>query len=114
MARRDLLQRIGGFDASLRAMEDWHSMLRLAPLGRFALVDEPLVQQRFSANSITRDFARSERARAAIVEKHREDPSAAIRRSWPATIISLPVASACSATWPAPVPPWPGPGRCSR
>ena len=54
-------------------------MLRLAPLGRFALVDEPLVQQRFSANSITRDFARSERARAAIVEKHRElfgrDPS---------------------------------------
>ena len=79
VARRDLLQRIGGFDASLQAMEDWECMLRLAPLGRFALVDEPLVQQHFSANSITRDFARSERARAAIVEKHRElfgrDPS---------------------------------------
>ena len=88
-------------------------MLRLAPLGRVACVDEPLVQQRFSANCITRDFARSERARGRIVEKHRDllgrDP-----RSWPTTIISSPAASASSATSPAPAPPWPAPGRCAR
>jgi GT2 family glycosyltransferase len=71
VVRRDRLRAIGGFDESLPALEDWECMLRLAPLGRVALVDEPLVVQRFSANSITMDPRRRAEARALIVAKHR-------------------------------------------
>lgn len=42
MARRDLLQQVGGFNASLRSCQDWDLWLRLAALTRFACVPEPL------------------------------------------------------------------------
>jgi glycosyltransferase involved in cell wall biosynthesis len=71
VARRDALEAVGGFDEELRALVDWELMLRLAPRGPFAFVDEPLVLQRFSANSITRDRARRAEARARIIAKHR-------------------------------------------
>jgi glycosyltransferase involved in cell wall biosynthesis len=71
VARRDLLLEIGGFDAAMRALIDRECMLRLAQLGPFACVDEPLVLQRFSPNSITRDVARRAEAKARMVEKHR-------------------------------------------
>lgn len=72
IARRDCLERIGGFDEELRALVDWDCVIRLAQLGPFAFVDEPLVLQRFSANSITRDTARRAVARRQIIEKHRD------------------------------------------
>lgn len=72
VVRRDEIDAVGGFDESLPALEDWELVLRLAPRGRFAFVDEPLVLQRFSANSITHDLARRATARAAIVAKHQE------------------------------------------
>jgi glycosyltransferase involved in cell wall biosynthesis len=70
VARRDLLDRVGGFDASLAALIDWDCVLRLAPLGPIAFVDEPLALQRFSANSITRDLARKLGAQIQILAKH--------------------------------------------
>lgn len=70
VARRDLLLEIGGFDPELRALIDWDCVLRLAPLGPIAFVDEPLALQRFSANSITRDRARKLASQARIAEKH--------------------------------------------
>jgi glycosyltransferase involved in cell wall biosynthesis len=72
VVRRDVLEAVGGFDEELRALVDWELMLRLAPRGPFAFVDEPLVLQRFSANSITRDRVRRARARARIIAKHRD------------------------------------------
>jgi glycosyltransferase involved in cell wall biosynthesis len=72
VARREALERIGGFDEELRALVDWDCVLRLARLGPFAFVDEPLVLQRFSDNSITRDVARRAVARSQIIEKHRD------------------------------------------
>jgi glycosyltransferase involved in cell wall biosynthesis len=71
VARRDVLFAIGGFDESLPAVEDWDCALRLAGQGPIAFLDEPLVLQRFSHNSLSRDLARRLAARAAIVEKHR-------------------------------------------
>ncbi len=68
--RRDLLERHGGFDEDLKALVDWELMLGIAPEGPVALVDEPLVLQRFSDNSITRNSARRVAARAHLVEKH--------------------------------------------
>ena len=71
VARRDRLLEIGGFDPRLPALVDWDCALRLAPLGPIAFVDEPLVVQRFSPNSITRDSGRRLRARVRIAEKHK-------------------------------------------
>jgi glycosyltransferase involved in cell wall biosynthesis len=70
VARRDHLMAIGGFDERLRTLEDWDCALRLAQLGPIACIDEPLVLQRFSADSLTRDPAPWVRSRAAILEKH--------------------------------------------
>lgn len=70
VARRDALRAIGGFDPAMRALIDWDCTLRLAPLGPIACVDEPLVMQRFSANSITRDRSRRLHARTLIAEKN--------------------------------------------
>ena len=72
VVRRDRMLEIGGFDESFRALIDRECLLRLAPLGPIACVDEPLVLQRFSENSITRDNALRLRSQARIVEKHHD------------------------------------------
>jgi glycosyltransferase involved in cell wall biosynthesis len=70
VARRETLLAIGGFDESLPALEDWECAIRLAKLGHFAFVDEPLVLQFFSDNSLTRSRRKRAEARARIVKKH--------------------------------------------
>jgi len=80
IARRDALLKIGGFDESLLALEDWDCVLQLARMGTFAFVDEPLVKQYFTANSITRNRAKWAPARERVVAKNldllRDRPSA--------------------------------------
>lgn len=71
VARRAALAQAGGFDEGLPALEDWDCALRLAQLGPFAFVDEPLVMQHFSANSITQSAARMLAARERIIGKNR-------------------------------------------
>jgi glycosyltransferase involved in cell wall biosynthesis len=70
VARRDTLLAAGGFDTALRALVDWDLAIRLAAVGAFAFVDEPLVLQSFSENSITRDRARRVQARIRLLDKH--------------------------------------------
>ena len=70
IARRDALLKIGGFDESLPALEDWDCVLQLARLGSFAFVDEALVKQYFSPNSITRNRAKWASARERVVAKN--------------------------------------------
>lgn len=70
MVRRDVLDRLGGFDAAMPALQDWELMLRVAAQGRVAFVPEQLVVQRFSANSLTRVRARRAEARARILARH--------------------------------------------
>lgn len=72
VARRDLLLRVGGFDEGLRSLVDWDLALRLARLGPWAFVDEPLVLQRFSANSLTHDVQRRLRSTIRVVGKNRD------------------------------------------
>ena len=78
IARRDSMLACGGFDETLQALEDWECAIRLAKLGSFAFVDEPLVMQRFSNNSITRHRDRRLAALQRIIEKNvdlfRDDP----------------------------------------
>lgn len=70
IARRDALEKVGGFDEQLPALVDWDCVIRLAQLGPFAFVDEPLVLQNFSENSITRSLQKRLAARSRIVGKH--------------------------------------------
>ena len=70
VARRDMLQQIGGFDESLPALIDWDCTIRLAERGHFVFVDEPLVLQFLSDNSISHSRAKRVAARIRILEKH--------------------------------------------
>lgn len=72
IVRRDALQTVGEFDESLPALEDWDFTLRIAQVGKIAFVDEPLVLQRFSANSITRSEPKRVKAYIRIFEKMKE------------------------------------------
>ena len=51
MVRRDVLQRIGGFDESLPSAEDWDLWLRLAVQSRVGFTDEPGATYRVRAGS---------------------------------------------------------------
>jgi glycosyltransferase involved in cell wall biosynthesis len=70
VARRDALVKIGGFDEALPALVDWDCVIRLAEVGPFVFVGEPLVLQFFSDNSLTRSRQKRADARARILEKH--------------------------------------------
>lgn len=70
IVRRDVFDRIGGFDERTTPIEDWDFALSLCQEGRIALVDEPLVLQRFSPNSITRQHSKRLASQVLVLEKH--------------------------------------------
>jgi glycosyltransferase involved in cell wall biosynthesis len=70
VARRDVLMGMDGFDTDLPSVEDWDCAVRLAGQGRIACIDEPLVIQRFSPNSLSRQIERRLTARDVILQKH--------------------------------------------
>jgi len=70
VVRTDALRRIGGFDEALPALEDWDLALRLASVGRLVFEPAALVEQHFSANSLTRSRPRRAAARRMILDKH--------------------------------------------
>ncbi len=72
VVRRTALLEIGGFDETLPALEDWDCAIRLSLRGIFAFVDEPLVLQYFSDNSITRSREKRVQALSGILEKHHQ------------------------------------------
>lgn len=51
--RREHLERVGGYDESLPANEDWDLVLRLAQQCRFAFVDQVLAQYRWHEGNLT-------------------------------------------------------------
>ena len=72
MARREVYDRVGGFDADFRRHEDTEFNLRLALAGaHFAGLSKPLVVQTMT---FTRDKSVAEERRCAVqfIEKHRE------------------------------------------
>ena len=70
VVRRGLFHALGGFDPDTTPIEDWDFVIRLAGAGPIAFVDEPLVIQRFSPNSITRDRDRALASTERVVEKN--------------------------------------------
>ena len=72
MIRRDVLEAAGGFDTELQALVDWDLMLRVAGMGSVAFLDEDLVVQRMSKNSITRSLRKRLSAQEHILRKHHD------------------------------------------
>lgn len=56
LVKKDFFQKAGGFDIGLKYSEDWDLWLRLAQLGGFAYVDEPLVKVRRHTNNLSRNL----------------------------------------------------------
>jgi len=70
IARRDALLRAGCFDASLtRGCEDYDLWIRMARLGDFGFVDEPLVYYRRHANNMSKNTLKMAIARIQVIEK---------------------------------------------
>jgi glycosyltransferase involved in cell wall biosynthesis len=70
VVRRDIFLALGCFDEATTPIEDWDFALRLAHRGPIAFVDEPLVHQRFSPNSISRWTRRRHESRQHLVAKN--------------------------------------------
>ena len=70
VVRRDLFLALGAFDAEMTPIEDWDFALRLAARGPVAFVDEPLVHQHFSPNSITRWARRRRESQQRMITKN--------------------------------------------
>ncbi len=71
LVRRELLERIGGFDEDMIRDEDWDLVIRLAQETLFALVDEAMVRVIDHPGSVTHDIPAGLAARRHMLEKHR-------------------------------------------
>jgi glycosyltransferase involved in cell wall biosynthesis len=60
LVRRHVLSTIGGFDESLRLLEDYELALRLSLQGPWAFIEEPLVVWRETAGSLYQNARRDE------------------------------------------------------
>lgn len=70
VVRRDVFDAVGGFDEDLNALVDWELMLRIAQHGPVAFVDDDLVVQRMSDNSITNSSRKRLAAQEYVLAKH--------------------------------------------
>lgn len=67
MIRRDLFERLGGFDLRFNGAEDWDLWLRVAEDHTIGFCPEPLVRYRLHAGGISRNFSRMNRDRLLVI-----------------------------------------------
>lgn len=72
MIRADIFAAMNGFDPAFEALVDWELMIRVAEQGQVAYVDEELVEQRLSDNSITRSTQKRLAAQEKLLLKHHD------------------------------------------
>lgn len=78
IAQREMLERVGGFDASIPRFQDWELAIRIAADSKIAFLDEILVDAGHSANRLTTGHDRTLiEAEARILEKHGDRMAAA-------------------------------------
>ena len=78
LARRQLVEDVGGFDAEL-AFEDWDLWQRLAREYEFAYVDQPTVRYRIHSNNLHKTMLNQARQFYRILAKHRDQLRARLR-----------------------------------
>lgn len=70
LMRRDLFDRVGGFDPEFRRLQDWDLMVRLAQITRFAFTPEPLVIIYETPGNISSSVRNDALFRARMLEKY--------------------------------------------
>jgi glycosyltransferase involved in cell wall biosynthesis len=70
VVRRSALEEVGGFDPNMPRYQDWDLFLRLAAVGRFMFIPEPLVLAYVTEGSITMNEAAHKAALKRIYRKH--------------------------------------------
>jgi GT2 family glycosyltransferase len=82
VVRADAVRRLGGFDESLEACEDWDLWIRLCAEGTLVGVPSVSTLYRAHAASMTEDVESIERARLRVNAKH-HGPAAGSPAAWP-------------------------------
>ncbi len=73
LMEKDLFDSIGGFDESLRSLEDWDMIIRAARATGFGFVPEPLVDAAFLPDGITADMGAYYQARCYMLRKYKDE-----------------------------------------
>ncbi len=71
LARRDAFARVGGFDEGLRSLEDIDMWMRLATLGDYACIDEPLTAIEKRGDSMSGNLEVMRAAAITVMKKNR-------------------------------------------
>lgn len=101
---RKALIKLGGFDESLSAAQDWDMWLRLASKFDFICVPSVQILYRISANSVSSNLVRQEKSCLQVLEKaYKERPSlgdatrTTLKHSWNMSLANLYKYLACKA-----------------
>ncbi len=73
IVKKECFNRVGMFDERFSPLEDWELWFRISRYYEFKYIDEPLVTQYYTPNSISTDLNAHIKARKLILEKHFEE-----------------------------------------
>ncbi|BAY74928.1 glycosyl transferase family protein [Nostoc linckia NIES-25] len=86
---RTALMTLGGFDESLAAAQDWDMWLRLASKFEFVCVPSVQILYRISANSVSSNLVRQEKACLQLLERAYQERPSALNQTWNTSIANL-------------------------
>ncbi|MEH2068512.1 MAG: glycosyltransferase [Nostoc sp.] len=86
---RKALITLGGFDESLTAAQDWDMWLRLASKFDFICVPSVQILYRISANSVSSNLIRQEKACLQLLKRAYQERPSALNQSWNTSIANL-------------------------
>ncbi|MBL1199317.1 MAG: glycosyltransferase [Nostoc sp. GBBB01] len=86
---RTALNSLGGFDESLAAAQDWDMWLRLASKFDFVCVPSVQILYRISANSVSSNLVRQEKACLQLLERAYQERPSAFKQNWSISIANL-------------------------
>ncbi|AEJ38381.1 glycosyl transferase family 2 [Sulfobacillus acidophilus TPY] len=79
LMRREIAQRLGGFDPAVDGAEDWDFWLRASRITGIRRLEWPLVQYRDMPTGYSKDVWRVYRTMLPMLDKHRQAPGLSVR-----------------------------------
>lgn len=86
---RKSLIKLGGFDESLSAAQDWDMWLRLASKFDFICVPSVQILYRISTNSVSCNLVRQEKSCLQVLERAYKERPSALKHSWNLSLANL-------------------------